>query len=747
MHLQEDGELGPADLEKVLGRMLLIPRESAMTGGRGGGKMTSRLAMIKGSPEEIDARLTQNIAEWAVEIIKEVDTTGTGTVSYDEWEEAITSCDSFHDFASFAVASKSSIEATQRRMDGLKRKHDKAAHAMKGGTKHKQHKGDNGKGKGKKKKHDNNAIEFKNPLEQVDANLDAILRAEEGAENADLETAEEDLNGNGDEGEGEAGGEEEDSWNESDESWSEKHPASELFDRKPIHLLELVDSEDFTAQLLAMLEPTSVVAGTTIVASGVHCQMMYFIAQGQVSVAKTMEADPFRTLEAGDTFGERAIVSGKKTEAAYVAIGGVKLYVLSAEKLSTLLQNNPEAKKSFLAPIEVRIAAKLRALSEEYTTSIFQGMRPPSLEQRIAFHTDDHAKEEATEEELNDLDALLMVPGTIVKAPFDITESISKKLPENPLWIHSIHAVQAKFGRGVSTTFQLQRWIGEQNLRVALMWLVLVIIPRQYALFRYCDDSIEALFVLEGFTQPSGAVCSSKISGSDFGYIAPDVMVAREQEAAALTTAGGVGGDRVWQFASFSAFAPAMGESFYLRHFAIAYTVSILFIYSTTIRSLFLKMHEVLAGLPVLGSGTESVTGFESKTDGFFSVLSQYDFSIRDATSVASLQDGIYTHLEMLTESRKAKDEQKQTLTDRLRLSFGWVLYGCLVGLCGLCIYMILSEDWIPEQCCACGCSDCADETRLRPVRRSQPAPLVASCHTQSSSGISSARDQRSTVQ
>lgn len=54
-----------------------------MSGGRE--KVTSRLAMQKGSPEELLKRFDDNIADWAAEIIKEVDTTGTGTITYDEW--------------------------------------------------------------------------------------------------------------------------------------------------------------------------------------------------------------------------------------------------------------------------------------------------------------------------------------------------------------------------------------------------------------------------------------------------------------------------------------------------------------------------------------------------------------------------------------------------------------------------------------------------------------------------------------
>jgi hypothetical protein len=151
----------------------------------------------------------------------------------------------------------------------------------------------------------------------------------------------------------------------------------------------------------------------------------------------------------------------------------------------------------------------------------------------------------------------------------------------------------------------------------------------------------------------------------------------------------------------------------------------------------FNKMHEVLSGLPVLGSGTESVAGLQSKTEGFFSVLAQYDFSVSNPQSVANIQDGIYTYLEVLAAARQKK-ERKQTGAEMLREWIGWlcyvVLFGenaptyrypshtvkvilrcilmvricCLLsGLCGSCIYLILSPDWIPDQCCPCGCASC----------------------------------------
>lgn len=30
-----------------------------------------------------------------------------------------------------------------------------------------------------------------------------------------------------------------------------------------------------------------------------------------------------------------------------------------------------------------------------------------------------------------------------------------------------------------------------------------------------------------------------------------------------------------------------------------------------------------------------------------------------------------------------------------------------VLGLCGTCIYLILAEDWVQDQCCPCGCASC----------------------------------------
>ena len=56
------------------------------------------------------------------------------------------------------------------------------------------------------------------------------------------------------------------------------------------------------------------------------------------------------------------------------------------------------------------------------------------------------------------------------------------------------------------------------------------------------------------------------------------------------------------------------------------------------VKSLMKKLHDIMAGQDVLGSGTASLTGIVQKNKGYFSVLSMYNFAITDPTSIATMQ-------------------------------------------------------------------------------------------------------------
>ena len=674
----EDGELGQEDLEKVLGRMLMIPKESIKMGSTG---MGSRLGSLAGSPEELTAKMEANIKQWAKAMIAEVDTTGTGTISYDEWEEGITMCESFHDFATFPVASNSSIEAAAAKLDRLTKEKDFLR------SDEMQHRRDHSTSKEAA-----GMTRFSNPLDPTDGE--------------DLEEV-----------------------RENHEPWQELHPSGRLLANVPF--LELINDVRFSQKLEAVLEPVSSPADDIVVPLGTQTMTMYFVAAGEIGVFKTDEdEEPFHVLREGDVFGERAIITALPADASYASMGGAHrngseaqpgkghalLYRLGRKALYKLLADDENAMAAFTAPAEVKIAAKIRTLKFDYETDTFAGKRPPSLEDRVRFHRQETQEEELAEEELAAIEQFvnmtLEVPIKVVTTATERIEKITGKV-QNPLWQAQISSVQAKYGRGVSTTFQLQRWIGQQNLRVALLWFIFCILPRQFALIRYCDRFSALWEVREGCVSE---IADGDDAGTGFGYVARDVAHAQEMEAKAFTTPGSKTGDRIWSFYQYSGFAPTMGDSFLLTHFTMLYGLCIIFIYSTTVRSLLKKMYSVLAGNPVLGSGTESIAGLQNKSDGFFSVLAGYDFSIRTAESVSAMQDGLYTRLEVIDAAAKHKEgKERQTTKERMLIWAGWGLYVGLVMLCGLLIFLILSDDWIRETCCACGCTTrggtCSDLT------------------------------------
>ena len=679
----EDGEIGHADLVEVLSRMLLIPIESVKLGATGG-KAMSRLAMIKGSPEEKLDTINASIARWAQEMIEELDTTGTGSISYDEWEDAITTCESFHDFASFPIASAAHVAAASKSLQKKEDMSSKKQATLKKTSLSRRNLASPGTSP---------SVRFENPL-AGDPTADEIGTDGENADSSAWS-----------------------SWSGEVEHWSVEHPAAAVLDGVPF--LELIESDGFETALASALEPVEYEPEAVIVEKN-QVGDMYFIAHGEVEVFNSA-GEPLVTLESGGTFGEQAILSGQGIESVYKSGGATthhdrrtstQLYRLASATLLELLEDYPEAETIFLAPPEVRIAAKIRKLGREYSTPKFRGARPPSLAERASFHS--QRKEEAEGLDAAEksiavaINEVLQVPAQVAIYPTNKLTDAVKQI-ENPLWKKQIEVVQARYGRGVSTTFQLQRWIGAQNLRVALFWLVFVILPRTYAVFEYCGLS---------FPEADGStVCASKITedadtwGHDngIGSIAPDLEKAQSMEEAALSTGDAAGhkGDRLYDFHRYSGYAPALGSSFYLRHFTMAYFACIVFIYSTTVRSLLVKMRDVLAGQPVLGSGTESLSGTTTKSEGYFGILAAYDFSMRDAQSVAAMQDGIFVHLEVLEASRRKDDDDQDSLESQVRISVGWLLYLCLVALCGTSIAAILAEYWITDECCSCGCASC----------------------------------------
>lgn len=99
----EDGEIGHDDIKTVLRNMIIIPILSMNMGFQS--RMSSRLAELARDTSASAAaiKLDKDLERWATKIISEMDTTGTNTVSYDEWEDAILTCElSLRQFSAFS---------------------------------------------------------------------------------------------------------------------------------------------------------------------------------------------------------------------------------------------------------------------------------------------------------------------------------------------------------------------------------------------------------------------------------------------------------------------------------------------------------------------------------------------------------------------------------------------------------------------------------------------------------------------
>ena len=102
---------------------------------------------------------------------------------------------------------------------------------------------------------------------------------------------------------------------------------------KHIAVLQAMD-DDALARLAAALEQKDYADGQTVFAEGDPGDSMYFIVKGCVRIEKRAQAasavhKTLAVLEAGDYFGEMALLDQKPRSASAVAAGGARILRLS----------------------------------------------------------------------------------------------------------------------------------------------------------------------------------------------------------------------------------------------------------------------------------------------------------------------------------------------------------------------------------------------------------------------------------
>ena len=137
---------------------------------------------------------------------------------------------------------------------------------------------------------------------------------------------------------------------------------------KHIAVLQAMDS-DALARLAAALEEKDYADGQTVFAEGDPGDSMYFIVNGRIRVEKRAQASgavhkTLAVLEAGDYFGEMALLDQKPRSASAVATGGASILRLSKAAFDQMQAKSSVAGMSVLFAMIRTSSDRIRRLSE-----------------------------------------------------------------------------------------------------------------------------------------------------------------------------------------------------------------------------------------------------------------------------------------------------------------------------------------------------------------------------------------------
>ena len=138
---------------------------------------------------------------------------------------------------------------------------------------------------------------------------------------------------------------------------------------KHIAVLQAMD-DDALARLAAALEQTDYADAQTVFAEGDPGDSMYFIVKGCIRIEKRAQATSavnkiLAVLEAGDYFGEMALLDQKPRSASAVAAGGATILRLSKAAFDQMQGESSEAGMSVLFAMIRTSSERIRRLSTQ----------------------------------------------------------------------------------------------------------------------------------------------------------------------------------------------------------------------------------------------------------------------------------------------------------------------------------------------------------------------------------------------
>jgi CRP/FNR family cyclic AMP-dependent transcriptional regulator len=138
---------------------------------------------------------------------------------------------------------------------------------------------------------------------------------------------------------------------------------------KSIAVLRALESEALT-RLAAAVEEKDYADGQAVFAEGDPGDSMYFIAQGRIRIEKRAQAasalhKTLAVLEAGDYFGEMALLDQKPRSASAVAAGAARILRLSKAAFDQIQQKSQVAGMSVLFAMIRTSSERIRRLSAQ----------------------------------------------------------------------------------------------------------------------------------------------------------------------------------------------------------------------------------------------------------------------------------------------------------------------------------------------------------------------------------------------
>ncbi len=136
-----------------------------------------------------------------------------------------------------------------------------------------------------------------------------------------------------------------------------------------VELFSLLTEEEYR-DLAAGMKSSPFVRGEAMTRQGVKGDNLYLIIKGTAEVYITIadQTEKIATLQAGDYFGEMALMTGETRRATVVAQTDVKCYRLDKKAFQRILQRRPEIAKDIshtLAKRSVELEAKQQELQED----------------------------------------------------------------------------------------------------------------------------------------------------------------------------------------------------------------------------------------------------------------------------------------------------------------------------------------------------------------------------------------------